>query len=192
MTKMPKIEVISGPMFCGKSSDLIRRVNRLKYARADFIVFKPKIDIRYAESEVVTHEKVSVSSVAVSSAAEILEYCAQHPVTNIIAIDEAQFFPRTESPNIVDVCVSLKIKGYRIIITGLDMDSNGKPFGLMPELFSIADDVLKLKSVCSICGRDASMTYKLEQNDSVVELGSSDKYQPRCFSHWVNPAKNAE
>lgn len=184
-----RIEVICGPMFSGKTDELLRRLNRLKYSRTEFLLFKPKLDNRYSELSVVTHDNKSVNSISVDTAEQILEICDQNPDISVVAVDESQFFYRKEpnGRNLVDVCQVLKQNGYRVILNGLDMDFMGKPFGLMPELLAIADDVTKLKSVCLVCGADANMTYRVnEQNDQVVELGSLDKYQARCYTHWLN------
>ncbi len=190
-----RLEVICGPMFSGKTEELIRRVKRLKYSNTDYIVFKPKIDTRYSEFSVVTHDRVSLTSFTVDSAQQILEACDNNPQVRVIAIDEAQFFLKEEStgPNLLAVCQHLKAKGYRVIVNGLDMDYLGRPFGLMPELMAIADEVSKLKSVCAVCGSEASMTYHMNKTDeSQVELGSEDKYQARCFEHWVKGEDSTE
>ncbi len=183
---MERIEVICGPMFSGKTEELIRRLKRLKYSRTNFLLIKPKIDNRYSEIEVVTHERVSLSAHSVDNAEQILEVCEQNPETKVVAIDESQFFLRKEQEgrNLVEVCQLLKENGYRVILNGLDMDFMGNPFGLMPELMAIADDITKLRSVCVVCGGDATMTYRQDPSEDQVQLGSTDKYQARCFPHW--------
>jgi thymidine kinase len=182
-----RIEVICGPMFSGKTDELLRRLNRLKYSRTDFMLFKPKVDNRYSDISVVTHDNVSLDSISVEYAEQILEICDKQKDIKVVAIDEAQFFLKKEPQgiNLVEVCQVLKENGYRVILNGLDMDFMGKPFGLMPELLAISDEVTKLKSVCLICGADATMTYRVdEKNGDLVQLGSTDKYQARCFNHW--------
>ena len=183
---MDRIEVICGPMFSGKTDELIRRIKRLKYSQTEFMLFKPKLDNRYSEVEVVTHDNVSLTSIAVENAEQILEICDQNPTIKVIAVDESQFFLRKEpvGRNLLEVCQVLKMNGYRVILNGLDMDFMGKPFGLMPDLLAIADDVSKLRSVCLVCGGDATMTYRKEENTEQVQLGSNDKYQARCYTHW--------
>ena len=183
---MERIEVICGPMFSGKTDELLRRLKRLKYSNTAFMLFKPKVDNRYSEIEVVTHDNLSLTSIAVENAEQILEICDQNPNAKVIAIDESQFFLRKEDEgrHLVEVCQILKLHGYRVILNGLDMDFMGNPFGLMPELLAIADDVTKLRSVCLICGGDASMTYRKDENEEQVQLGSTDKYQARCYTHW--------
>lgn len=187
-----RLEVICGPMFSGKTEELIRRVKRLKYSNTDHLVFKPKIDTRYSDFSIVTHDRVSLTSHTVDSAEEILEMCENNSQVKVIAIDEAQFFLREDPAgrNLLQVCQELLSRGYRIIINGLDMDYMGRPFGLMPDLMAIANSVSKLKSVCSVCGGDADMTYHTNKtDDSVVELGSNDKYQARCLEHWLESRK---
>lgn len=186
-----KIEVICGPMFSGKTEELMRRIKRLRYSHTDFLLFKPKTDTRYSEDSVVTHDQVSVSSIPVESAEHILEICDQHPHIKVIAVDESQFFLRKEpvGRNLVEVSHILKLNGYRVILNGLDMDFMGKPFGLMPELLAMADEVSKLRSVCLVCGADASMTYRKDDNEEQVHLGSTDKYQARCFECWKKKKK---
>lgn len=183
---MERIEVICGPMFSGKTDELIRRLKRLKYSQTEFILFKPRIDNRYSEVDVVTHDNHSLTAICVDTAEEILSVCDQSPDSKVIAIDESQFFLRKEPTgrNLVEVVQVLKLNGYRVILNGLDMDFMGKPFGLMPELLAIADDVTKLRSVCIVCGNDASMTYRVDPNEEQVQLGSQDKYQARCFHDW--------
>lgn len=181
-----KIEVICGPMFSGKTEELMRRIKRLKYSHTDFLLFKPKLDNRYSEDKVVTHDQVAVSSIPVENAEQIIEVLNNHPDVKVIAVDESQFFLRKEPEgrNLVEVCRLLKMNGYRIILNGLDMDFLGNPFGLMPELMAIADSITKLTSVCLICGGDATMSYRKDDNEEQVGLGSTDKYQARCFVHW--------
>jgi thymidine kinase len=134
----------------------------------------------------VTHDNNFLQAIIVDSAHEILKTCDNNPTIKVIAIDEAQFFLKEEDigANLVEACQILKKHGYRIILTGLDMDALGQPFGLMPQLLAIADDILKLRSVCVVCGADASMTFRFADIESQVELGSTDKYQARCFSCW--------
>lgn len=183
---MARIEVICGPMFSGKTEELLRRLKRLKYSGTEFLLFKPKIDNRYSEDEVQTHEKSSMKSIPVDIAEEILTICERHPDLKVVAIDETQFFLRSESSgrNLIEVVMELKKMGKRIILNGLDMDFLGYPFGLMPDLLAIADTVSKLKAVCMECGEDANMSYRVDPSKDVVKLGSSDQYQALCFDHW--------
>lgn len=178
-----RIEVLAGPMFAGKSDELLRRLSRLKYAKKTFSLFKPSIDIRYSTDNVVTHTGTKLLARPVSSAARIIEYWLKNP-TEVVAIDEAQFFNSSDSMNIVDVSKELAFRGVRVILAGLDMDANGNPFGLMPELMAIADEVLKLKACCAVCGADANLSYHKTQQENLVELGGEDKYEARCLEHW--------
>lgn len=185
------IEVICGPMFSGKTSELIRRLERLTFADKKFMLFKPSIDTRYSETDVVSHTKKALKCIAVNQASDILIKAQMLSDIKIIAIDEVQFFERNEQINIFDVCVSLKNDGYLVIVNGLDMDCEGKNFGMMGELMGVADNVQKLKAVCMVpgCGQDAGMSFKysLKKNnmkDNVVELGESEAYESRCHTHW--------
>jgi thymidine kinase len=180
-----RIEVLTGPMFAGKSDELLRRINRLKYSKKSASLFKPALDTRYSVMSVVTHAGTNHKAIPVSKAKDILEEWSKNP-TNVVAIDEAQFFSSFESPSLVEVCKSLASKGVRVILAGLDMDSFGKGFGSMPELMSIADDVVKLKACCSVCGEDANMTFHKSHQASLVELGGSETYEARCRIHWEN------
>lgn len=190
-----RIEVICGPMFSGKTEELIRRLKRLKYSRTEFLLFKPKVDTRYDEYNIVTHDNQSLISMPVQDAAEILEIWNANKDIRVIAIDEAQFFLIKEAegkPNLVRVVQEMKKHGCRLILNGLDMDFLGNPFGLMPELMAISDNITKLTSVCVICGKEAHMTYKMKPSLDQVELGSTDKYQSRCFEHWLAGANDKD
>lgn len=181
--KAGRIEVLSGPMFAGKTDELLRRLRRLKFANKKYTIFKPKLDNRFAESEVVTHEGARLKGVPVDQPIEILEHVKKHPV-HVVAIDEAQFFSRNDEQNLVKVVRQLSKMGIRVIVSGLDMDYFGDPFGIMPDIMAIADEVTKLKASCSVCGEDASMSKSKLQFASIVELGGEDKYEPRCLLHW--------
>jgi thymidine kinase len=193
MQNKGRIDIICGPMFSGKTSELLRRLERLDYANRKYLLIKPKFDNRYADDAVVSHSKKSNKSVSIEKAREVLDLVKKNPDIKIIAIDEAQFFDKNDENNLFQVCRELKRKEYSVIINGLDMDSDGKPFGLMPELMAIADSIQKIKAVCMFpgCGEDAEMSLKLNgnlsdgQSDNIVELGEKDKYEARCFKHWL-------
>lgn len=140
------LELICGSMFSGKSEELIRRVKRATYAKQEVRVFKPVIDNRYSEDAVVSHNGTSMTSYAISSAADIWDHISES--TDVIAVDEVQFFDH----DIVAVLSSLADKGYRVIAAGLDMDFRGEPFGVVPDIMAIAETVTKLQAVCSVCG----------------------------------------
>jgi thymidine kinase len=193
MQNKGRIDIICGPMFSGKTSELLRRLERLDYANRKYLLIKPKFDNRYSDDAVVSHSKKSIKSVSIEKAKDILDLVKKYPEVKIIAIDEAQFFGKNDDVSLFTVCRELKKHEYSVIINGLDMDSDGKPFGLMPELMAIADSIQKIKAVCMFpgCGEDAEMSLKLqnqnvvEQEDNVVELGEKDKYEARCFKHWL-------
>ncbi len=173
------IEVICGSMFSGKTEELIRRLRRAQIARLHVEIFKPKTDTRYDENSVVSHDLNSIQSTPVENAASILLLGAN---SEVVGIDEAQFFDN-ELP---DVCNKLANKGIRVIIAGLDMDFQGKPFGPMPELMSIAEMVTKVHAVCVQCGGAASYSYRTVANESKILLGEKESYEPRCRACYNN------
>ena len=178
-----RIEVLTGPMFAGKSDELLRRVNRLKYTKKTYSLFKPSVDTRYSVTSVVTHTGESLHAIPVQGAAQIIEQWSLNK-TDVVAIDEAQFFKTSESPSLVDVCHALASSGVQVIIAGLDMDAHGKSFGLMPDILAAADEITKLKACCAVCGDDANMTLHRSRQVNLVELGGSETYEARCRAHW--------
>jgi thymidine kinase len=167
------IEVICGSMFSGKTEELIRRINRARYAKLSVKVFKPKLDVRYDETDVVSHNATSQASTPVSKSSDIL-LLAGH--AQVVGIDEAQFFDN----KLPDICTTLANKGIRVIIAGLDMDFKGRPFGPMPTLMAIAESVTKVHAVCLRCGNPALYSYRLVPSKEKVLLGEKDSYEPRC------------
>ncbi|MBY4602737.1 MULTISPECIES: thymidine kinase [Bacillus] len=184
------LELICGSMFSGKSEELIRRVKRATYAKQEVRVFKPVIDNRYSEDAVVSHNGTSMTSYAISSAADIWDHISES--TDVIAVDEVQFFDQ----DIVEVLSSLADKGYRVIAAGLDMDFRGEPFGVVPNIMAIAESVTKLQAVCSVCGSPASRTQRLidgkpaSYDDPVILVGASESYEARCRHHHEVPGKS--
>lgn len=174
------IEVITGPMFAGKTEELLRRVKRLEYAKQNIVVFKPLIDNRYAENEVVSHNKNRTRSVNISQAKEIFEYVDEH--TDVVAIDEVQFLDEEA----VKICEFLADKGVRVIVSGLDREFRGEPFTFMPRLLAIAEYVTKLTAVCVKCGAPATRTQRIvngkpaRYNDPIVLIGAEESYEARC------------
>lgn len=174
------IEVICGSMYAGKTEELLRRIRRIEYARKSIIVFKPVVDNRYSDDEVVSHNHDHVKSICISNADEILKYVEELPFA--IAIDEVQFFKR----NIIDICEYLADKGVRVIVAGLDRDFRGEPFGIMPELLSRAEYVTKLQAICQVCGAPATRTQRLidgkpaKYTDPIVLVGAKEHYEARC------------
>ena len=187
-----RIEVICGSMFCGKTEELIRRVRRAIIARQTVKVFKPQIDDRYGIENITSHTGQSVEAIAVESAGEILKL-ADGGAT-VVAIDEAQFFDM----GLVDVVQRLVDEySLRVLIAGLDTDFRGEPFGPMPQLLSIAEEVIKLHAICVVCGEDASRTQRLVNgepaayDDPTILVGAQESYEARCRQHHiVLPAKS--
>jgi len=166
------IEVICGCMFSGKTEELIRRLRRATIAKQRVEIFKPTVDTRYDEENVVSHNKTSIRSTAVQFASDILLLAGD---SDVIGIDEAQFFDQ----DIVAVCRNLANHGKRVIVAGLDMDAQGEPFGPMPQLLAISEFVTKLHAICAVSGSLASFSYKLTDSDKTVELGEADIYEAR-------------
>jgi thymidine kinase len=167
------IEVICGSMFSGKTEELIRRLRRAQIAKLNVEIFKPKTDTRYDENSVVSHDLNSIQSTPVDNAASILLLSSN---TEVVGIDEAQFF----DDQLPDVCNTLANRGIRVIIAGLDMDFQGKPFGPMPELMAIAEVVNKVHAVCLQCGGPATYSYRTVPSESKILLGEKESYEPRC------------
>ena len=167
------IEVITGSMFSGKTEELIRRLKRAKIARQKVEIFKPRIEVRYSEEEVVSHDANAIQSTPVDSASNILLLVSE---VEVVGIDEAQFF----DDGLVDVCNQLAYGGIRVIIAGLDMDYRGIPFGPIPKLLSIAEYVTKVHAICVRCGTLANYTHRLSEDDKLIVLGETDIYEPLC------------
>lgn len=172
------IEVICGSMFSGKTEELIRRLKRAKIARQKVEIFKPEVDKRYDDINVVSHDENAILSTPVQSASQILLLTND---VNVVGIDEAQFFDN-ELPA---VCNQLASSGIRVIIAGLDMDYLGKPFGPMPALMAIAEDVTKVHAICMQCGDLAHFTHRMVQDDHLVMLGETESYEPLCRRCYI-------
>ena len=167
------IEVVCGSMFSGKTEELIRRLNRARIARLKVAIFKPSIDTRYHEEDIVSHNLAIIKSKPVQKASQILELAAGY---DVVGVDEAQFF----DSGIVEVCDELANQGQRVIVAGLDMDFSGKPFGCMPQLMTIAEYVTKVHAICVVCGDIAHYSYRLVPSKERVLLGEMDSYEARC------------
>ena len=167
------IEVICGSMFSGKTEELIRRLNRVKIANRKVEIFKPALDTRYHDVDVVSHNTNKIESTPVNNSQTILLYAHN---AEVIGIDEAQFF----DDEIVTVCETLAAKGLRVIVAGLDKDFKGAPFGPVPQLLAIADYVTKLHAICVRCGNIASYSYRITAQQNQFVLGEKDVYEPRC------------
>lgn len=168
-----RIEVVCGSMFSGKTEELIRRLKRAEFAHQKVEIFKPAIDVRYSEEEVVSHDKHSIPSTPLDSSSSILLLSSD---IDVVGIDEAQFF----DDGIVYVCNELANRGVRVIVAGLDMDFKGVPFGPMPALCAIADDVTKVHAICVKCGALAYVSHRLVEGDKRVLLGETQEYEPLC------------
>jgi thymidine kinase len=167
------VEVICGSMFSGKTEELIRRLNRARIARQKVEIFKPAVDTRYHETEIVSHNSNSIPSTPVQSSLHIL---LMNHDADVIGIDEAQFF----DVELVYVCQTLASQGKRVIVAGLDMDYLGEPFGAVPALMAVAEFVTKVHAVCMVCGDPASLSFRKIANQSLVMLGEQDTYEARC------------
>lgn len=178
------IEVVCGSMFSGKTEELIRRLKRAKIANLKVEIFKPQIDTRYHETEVVSHDSNSITSTPVSSSQNILLLSND---VEVVGIDEAQFF----DDGLPDVCDQLANRGIRVIIAGLDMDFLGRPFGPIPALLAKAEYITKVHAICVRCGALANHSYRLVESDSKVLLGEKESYEPRCRECFEKGMKNS-
>ncbi|MDD2910445.1 MAG: thymidine kinase [Petrimonas sp.] len=168
-----RIEVICGSMFSGKTEELLRRLRRAKIARQKVEIFKPAIDVRYSQEEVVSHDKNSILSTPVEHSSNILLLASE---VEVVGVDEAQFFDK----GLTDVCQQLADQGIRVIVAGLDMDFKRIPFGPMPALCAIADDVTKVHAICVRCGSLACYSHRIVAGEKQVMLGEMHEYQPLC------------
>lgn len=189
MNKNGKIEIICGPMYSGKTEELLRKLNRLHFAKKDFLLFKMKIDNRYDEEKVVSHQRNSMFAVNVENSLDILKYCESKPNIKHIGIDEIQFLPKEDVFNAYKLVKELKNRGYHVYASGLDMDYMGNPFGIMGSILAIADKVEKLKACCFVCGEDAEMTCKIDAVEDIIDVGGTEKYQSMCHTHWLENKK---
>lgn len=178
-----RIEVICGSMFSGKTEELIRRLKRAKFARQRVEIFKPAIDVRYSEENVVSHDSNSISSTPVDSSGSILLFTSE---IDVVGIDEAQFFDN----GLIDICNELANNGVRVIVAGLDMDFRGHPFGPMPQLCAIADEVTKVHAICVKCGQLAAFSHRKVKNDKQVMLGETSEYEPLCRTCYQEAIEN--
>ncbi|MBR4129581.1 MAG: thymidine kinase [Bacteroidaceae bacterium] len=182
MMRRGRVEVVCGSMFSGKTEELIRRLRRAQFAKQVVEIFKPAIDVRYSEEEVVSHEGNSIPSTPVDSSASIL-LMAQG--SDVVGIDEAQFFDE----HIVEVCNELASRGIRVIVAGLDLDFKGQPFGPMPALCAIADEVTKVHAICVRCGALAYVSHRIVAGEKQVMLGEKQEYEPLCRECYAQAMK---
>jgi thymidine kinase len=167
------VEVICGSMFSGKTEELIRRLRRAEYAKLKVEIFKPLVDVRYSEEDVVSHDATTIRSTPVESSGNILLLAGN---VDVIGIDEAQFFDK----NLVNVCNELANSGIRVVVAGLDMDYLGKPFGPIPALMAEAEYVTKVHAICMHCGNLAQYSHRIAESDKLVLLGETNEYEPLC------------
>lgn len=177
--------MVCGSMFSGKTEELIRRLKRAKFAKQRVEIFKPAMDVRYSEENVVSHDSNSIASTPIDSSASILLFTSE---IDVVGIDEAQFFDE----GLVNVCNQLANNGIRVIIAGLDMDYKGVPFGPIPALCAIADEVTKVHAICVKCGQLAYVSHRIVKNDKRVLLGEKDEYEPLCRECYNKALNNDE
>lgn len=183
------IEVVCGPMFAGKTEELIRRIKRLEYAKQNVLVFKPAVDVRYEKDEIVSHNLSKKPSIVVSTSNEIMAYVQE--ATDAVVIDEAQFFDY----DIVHIAETLADRGIRVIVGGLDRDFRGEPFGPMPQLLALAEFVTKLSAICVKSGLPATRTQRIingepaNYTDPLVLIGATESYEPRSRQCHEVPGK---
>jgi thymidine kinase len=184
-----RVEVVCGSMFSGKTEELIRRVRRAIIAQQKVQVFKPQLDDRFGIKNVTSHNGQKVEAVPVPCAKDILPLIT--PDTTVIAIDEVQFF----DPQILPIVSDLADRGLRVILGGLDMDFRGEPFGCMPQALAIADEIIKLSAICTVCGSTASRTQRLVNGepayyeDPIIMVGAQESYEARCRKHHYVPRR---
>lgn len=177
------IEVVAGCMYSGKSEELIRRLRRAAIAKQNVVAFKPKVDDRYHPTNIATHLGVTITARSVEVPDEIYDRSKE---ADVVGIDEAQFFDHS----LVEVVDLMATLGKRIVIAGLDLDFRGMPFGSMPHLLALADDVIKLNAVCVTCGGPATHTFRTTPNQQLVAVGSTNSYEARCRFHWLEGFKS--
>ena len=183
-----RIEVVCGSMFSGKTEELIRRLRRAQIAKQRMEIFKPAIDVRYSEEDVVSHDQNHIPSTPIESSASILLLSSN---IDVVGIDEAQFL----DAGLPDVCNELANRGVRVIIAGLDMDFRGVPFGPMPALCAIADDVTKVHAICVRCGALAYVSHRIVAGDRRILLGETQEYEPlcrECYQKAIEEKKSSE
>ena len=174
------IEVVIGPMYSGKSEELIRRLKRAKIAKQNVVVFKPLIDDRYSKEDVVSHSGYTINAIPIKDSSEIEKYISEE--TQVVGIDEVQFF----DDEVVNMAIKLADKGIRVIAAGLDMDFKGEPFGPTPRLLAVAEFVDKIQAICSVCGQPATRSQRLingkpaKYDEPIIQVGAVESYEARC------------
>lgn len=179
------IEVVCGSMFSGKTEELIRRLRRAQFANQKIAIFKPLLDKRYSDVEVVSHDSHKITSTPIDDASKMLEISSE---VQVVGVDEGQFF----GMNLVDVCQTLANRGVRVIVAGLDTDYKGVPFGPIPMLMAVAEDVQKVHAICVRCGNLANHSHRLSKSRDLVLLGEKDIYEPLCRDCYLKAIKDEE
>jgi len=185
VNKRGSIEVIAGSMFSGKTEELIRRLKRAKIAGLKVEIFKPAMENRYSDTLVVSHDERTITSTPVENASMIMLLAGD---VEVVGIDEAQFF----DDGLPEVCTKLAERGIRVVVAGLDMDFKGRPFGPMPYLFAIAEEVTKVHAICLRCGDLAQFSYRKVQSQEKVLLGETDSYEPLCRKCFIETTKKEQ
>jgi thymidine kinase len=168
------IEVICGSMFSGKTEELIRRLRRAMIAKQKVLAFKPKIDERYSDNEIISHSKLSIASITIEKSEDILKHIDEE--TQVVGVDEVQFLDEA----IVDICQRLADRGVRVICAGLDQDYRGVPFEPVPQLLAIAEYITKTLAICMVCGNPANRTQRLVESSERILVGAAGAYEARC------------
>ena len=169
------VELITGSMFSGKTEELIKRLKQAKLATLKVEIFKPSLDKRYSETEIVSHNATSLNSISVSNPDEILKFVS---AAEVVGIDEVQFFDQ----RLLQVCNILANQGVRVIVAGLDMDFRAQPFGPIPSLCAVAESVTKLSAICMKCGQSAHFSHRISNKNELILLGEKNEYEPLCRS----------
>jgi thymidine kinase len=180
--KRGSIEVITGSMFSGKTEELIRRLRRAVYAKQKVEIFKPSVDIRHTETEVVSHNESAILCTSVENSSNLLLLTSN---VDVVGIDEAQFFDN----GLVEVVVKLANMGVRVIVAGLDMNFRGEPFGMMPQIMAVADYVTKLHAICLQCGSIAQFSHRITDKEQLFLLGNNEMYEPLCRNCFTKTQK---
>ncbi|KRO90063.1 MAG: thymidine kinase [Bacteroidetes bacterium] len=174
-----RLEVICGSMFSGKTEELIRRIKRVEFSNQNYIIFRPKTDSRNPNDKIISHAKTEISAITITEPEEILTHAVNY---DVIGIDEGQFFNNT----LTTICNTLANSGHRVIVAGLDMDYKGNPFGPMPNLMAIAEEVTKVHAVCVKSGELASYSFRKNPNDDLVMVGEKAEYEPLSRRAFIN------
>ena len=182
--KVGSIEVVCGSMFSGKTEELIRRLKRARIAKQNVQIFKPSVDVRYSETDVVSHDETAIPSTPIDSSNSLLLLVDEN--VDVVGIDEAQFIDN----DLAHVCVELANNGARVIVAGLDMDFKGIPFGPMPALCAVADYVTKVHAICMKCGSPAVFSHRLVEDERRVMLGETQEYEPLCRGCYLKTQAN--